>query len=449
MRLLAGFTAALILASYVSTYLLLSQQTDDRFTAKKYGWLGAQSGILVLRFVLWGYRPAIIPERKLTLFYMVMGSVVEPLQLSSISASHEDSRVNNATGNSSSIADKNHSPASDRHLTNPLIRYAAAVARSKRLNDNPDAYIEDLKCTPPNLDECSPHKIDYSRGLDRLANNDRISCDIIRSVLRDLDNKGSLRSRTMLSDTTPTNSSPTPNSHGIIEVIRIPWDFVEELYAAQGVILSNTPWEYGMIYLGAMFKAGEFHRFITMSRKPKAPSSRRSLKSTVDPDKFEFVYAKVTYEVSDTEPVAQKSPKRSKSLPHVVESPHRDPSKPESDEQFIDSVRTAWEERERNGPESVEFHAQYLTTRGLVRTSKTEPDLKSALQFARETIKKAQLNINRPAAHANCTSHCAIHHFDVDYDLAEPEEDVFTPKTKGAALVWSLSRTPKPKDVEP
>ncbi|KAJ7796333.1 hypothetical protein B0H14DRAFT_2295293, partial [Mycena olivaceomarginata] len=50
----------------------------------------------------------------------------------------------------------------------------------------------------------------------------------------------------------------------LIEVIRLPWSFVEELYLGQGIILGNSPWALGGMYLGAVICDGTFLGLTTL-----------------------------------------------------------------------------------------------------------------------------------------------------------------------------------------
>ncbi|KZP34198.1 hypothetical protein FIBSPDRAFT_809245 [Athelia psychrophila] len=63
-------------------------------------------------------------------------------------------------------------------------------------------------------------------------------------------------------------------SAGEIKAVRLPWSWVEEIYAAQGLILGNNPWALGGLYLAAIVQDGKFRGLSTVH--PRGASAAHS-----------------------------------------------------------------------------------------------------------------------------------------------------------------------------
>ncbi|KAH8823813.1 hypothetical protein DL96DRAFT_1532163 [Flagelloscypha sp. PMI_526] len=214
MRLLCGLNSVVILGAYICSYVCLS------YTPLKYQyvWLAVQTAILLGRYVLWAKRPLLFPHRPRCLIYAVSSSIVEPLPVEI----------------SNDPLDNDAFPT----LSQEVIDFAVASAGSKVLNK-------------------------------QIEGNWRVQ----RSSLLDLANAAPSDLVDTRHVTTLREHFPPTNDETLF-VHRLPWSFVEEVYAAQGLILGLNPWALGGLYLGAVLA------------KPKIGSSSKLAETPPKPIRF-------------------------------------------------------------------------------------------------------------------------------------------------------------------
>ncbi|KAH8826550.1 hypothetical protein DL96DRAFT_1608262 [Flagelloscypha sp. PMI_526] len=213
MRLLCGFNTLVILGAYICSYVCLSTAP----VTYQYAWLAVQAAILLGRYVLWARRPLLFPHRPHCLLYAVSSSIAEPLPVDIPKES----------------LDRDAFPT----LSREVIDFAVASAGSKVLNKRIEGNWRVQRPSLLDLANAAPSDLVDTRHL------------------------------TTLKDHFP------PTKDSTLFVHRLPWSFVEEVYAAQGLILGLNPWALGGLYLGAVLA------------KPKIPSSK-SAKIATRPARF-------------------------------------------------------------------------------------------------------------------------------------------------------------------
>lgn len=171
-------------------------------SSSAYLWLLIQVAILIFRFGLWAARPIFRVERSPTVVFLVTGAITTTL---------------------SSTFPTSPSPLKLPHL---VVRFAIASAGSKIQNNNEIVT-----------------KIHYP-ALIRLAG--KAPADILSAPY--------------------FNFSRVNSDIANFKVVRLPWSFIEELYAAQGLILprASNPWSLGGLCLGAVFERDDFAGLTTM-----------------------------------------------------------------------------------------------------------------------------------------------------------------------------------------
>lgn len=195
-RLLCTLNSSIILAAYLFNYICLGTASSQR----EYLWLGSQTLILACRYVLWAKRLVLFPQHPPCLLYIAAGSLSTPLSV--------DPPPNRLP------------PSAEPKLQLSVINFAVTSAYSKVTNQG----IPSIRLRP--------------EFLVKLANT--IPLDIISSeyVL-------------LAGFFSATNAIK-------ITIVRLSWNFVEEVYAAQGVILGHNPWALGGLYLGAVLLDDKF-----------------------------------------------------------------------------------------------------------------------------------------------------------------------------------------------
>lgn len=200
-RLLAALAACASVTAYILNYLELGRVKPWR----AYVWLGLQSAILALRFILWAIRPRVLVNRSKSVLFFVTGSLFPPLEA--------EAKTSSCT------------------LSRDIVRYAVASASSKILNAG--GGVGNIR-------------------LDALDHLSHIApADILLADYCDFDE--------------------LVKEGGETKAIRLPWSWMEEIYAAQGLILGNNPWALGGLYLAAV-----------VHRTPKSPWQFKGL-TTVHP----------------------------------------------------------------------------------------------------------------------------------------------------------------------
>ena len=340
-RLLATLAACTNVATYIFNYLELGRVEAWR----AYVWLGVQSAILALRFILWAVQPRLLANRSKTVLFFVTGSLFTPLEA--------DAKTSSCT------------------LNRDVVHYAVASARSKILN---------LGGVVGNI------------SLDALDHLSSIApADILLAQYRNL--------------------NELVKEGGEMKAIRLPWSWMEEIYAAQGVILGRNPWALGGLYLAAVvqrtttespwqFKglttvhpsgadADRTHGEDTLSRLVKSEDTamRNIMGITVD-----------NYGIRDSlvmgDIVQMEMP-----LNHNLMDWHNE---------FRDNVRDCRLMAVSNGPTHLELHARNFGEGelGTRRVSKTVPTIEDMLELGSKIREK-----ERRKDHSNCKEFCTIFGF--------------------------------------
>ncbi|KAJ7192642.1 hypothetical protein GGX14DRAFT_406170 [Mycena pura] len=202
-RLLCAINAGTILGAYLLNYILLGSASS----ARQYLWLGAQVFILAGRYILWARRPVWFSQRPPCLFYIVCGSLGPQL--------------------SPECHDRIPTSTKSPTLSQEVVEFACASTCSKQSNRA------------------------FAPG--RVKRN--ILLKLVNVAPTDI----------IYAEYTAVGSHFAPAPKGsVIEILRLPWAFVEELYIAQGVILGSNPWALGGLYLGVVLQDGQFMGLTTL-----------------------------------------------------------------------------------------------------------------------------------------------------------------------------------------
>lgn len=308
---------------------------------RAYIWLGVQIAILFLRYCLWATRPQLLHQRQECVLYFTVGSLVDPIDLD-----HPD-KDSGAT------------------LSRDVVHFAVASAGSKVLNDGGDV----LKLNLDVLDLLS-----HSAPRDILLAN---YCDLDQLV--------------------------NPEKERVIRAIRLPWSVMEELYAAQGLILGKNPWALGGLYLSAVFDISPkgTHTFLGLTtihprrNKTNEALSQDGLSRLAPPDVVGFTYecygitgslvdGTVSLKVGDVNGYADWHTK------------------------FRENVATCRSSAVSNGPGHCEVHVRYLgeESRKGKRMTRIDPSMRDVFTSARDIV-----NHEKEKDHSVCQNDCIIFGF--------------------------------------
>ncbi|KAJ7192644.1 hypothetical protein GGX14DRAFT_406172 [Mycena pura] len=317
-RLLCAINAGTILGAYLLNYILLGSASS----ARQYLWLGAQVSILAGRYILWARRPVWFPQRPPCLFYIVCGSLGPQL--------------------SPECHDRIHTSTKSPTLNQEVVEFACASTCSKQSNRA------------------------FAPG--RVKRN--ILLKLVNVVPTDI----------IYAEYTAVGSHFAPAPKGsVIEILRLPWAFVEELYIAQGVILGSNPWALGGLYLGVVLQDGQFmglttlHPFaahVGVCTKPKCTAAHnRYQKHTITMDGY-LVSGDVHGEV--LHPF------------HKVE-----PSLVDWHRKFRSNVDECRQSAKSNGPSHIEIRASSFgpVSRLRVEINRTQPGMD--LKFIEAAVENA------------------------------------------------------------
>ncbi|KZT27886.1 hypothetical protein NEOLEDRAFT_67503 [Neolentinus lepideus HHB14362 ss-1] len=347
-RVLSAITTAVTLVAYVTNYLLLGAAGRWR----SYTWLGSQVVVLVVRYVLWAYRPHVLGIRRPTMLYAVCGSLAPAMP---VKVDYDDEPP--------------------QYLPKEIVYFAVASAKSKLLN---------------------------SHGVERhikLANLDVLSEVAPRDLLQPACRRGFCSMDEIL-----------PEVRRRLQIVKLPWSVVEELYAAQGLILGANPWVLGGISLAAVVdpfakgeqQAGNFLGLTTIhSCKPTNMDGvyefdRQTAGAAAIGDIVGITYD--NYGVTGT--IELGSVARKLLRPHHLVDSH---------DKFRENVATCRETARANGPAHCEVHAQEYgdgTSPVVEHNLKTEPSLEDALRYGRDVIYHTLRK-----DHLQCTEVCKIFGF--------------------------------------
>ncbi|TFK51784.1 hypothetical protein OE88DRAFT_1468348 [Heliocybe sulcata] len=347
-RALSGMATAITLVAYITNYLLLGAAN----TWRSYAWLGSQIGILVVRYVLWAFRPRILGMRRPTLLYAVCGSLAPAIPVK--------------------IDFDNWPP---QCLPRDIVYFAVASAKSKLLN---------------------------SHGVERhikLANLDVLS----EVAPRDLLQPACRRVFCELDEI-------SPEVRERLRIVKLPWSVVEEIYAAQGLILGANPWVLGGISLAAV--VDPFAKDEKQGDSFLGLTTVHSCKPTAIDGVFEFDRQKagaaavgdivgITYDNYGITGTIELG-----CLAHKLPRPHQ---LLDSHIKFRENVATCRETARENGPSHCEVHSQEYgdgVTPIVEHNMKTESSLADALQYGRDVIYHTVRK-----DHSHCTDVCKVFGF--------------------------------------
>jgi len=190
---------------------------------------------------------------------------------------------------------------------------------------------------------------------------------------------------------------------GEFKAIRLPWSWVEEIYAAQGVILGYNPWALGGLYLAAIVQDNTFQGLTTI-HPIEAGANRahgedtRAIYSQKDPSLKDIVGITANnYGISGSLVIGVIGNKMLKD--HDLMDWHAE---------FRENVHDCRSSAVSNGPPHYELHMRNFGagTLGAKSASKTAPDIDSVLgQALRIGLKEKEKD------HAQCSEFCTIFGF--------------------------------------
>lgn len=306
---------------------------------RAYVWLGVQVFILILRYCLWATRPGFLSQRDRCVLFFITGSLVPAINPMDPDVTH------------------------DLKITRDVVHFAVASAGSKVLNGG--GTVSRLNLT----------------ALDLLA--DSAPRDILRARYCNFDELySSKETRTF-------------------RVIRLPWSVMEEMYAAQGVILGKNPWALGGLYLGAVFEVHPqsftFEGLTTIHpRTTKGGNTTVSLESKEPANIVGATFDNfgMTGTLSDGIIVGKLMANEGFEEWHT---------------KFRENVATCRASAVSNGPSHCEVHVRYhgQGETGKKRMARMDASIKDVLAFGREVVSKEQ-----DKDHSRCNNFCAIFGFD-------------------------------------
>jgi hypothetical protein len=308
---------------------------------RAYVWLGVQVAILFLRYCLWATKPQLLHQREQCVLYFTAGSLVDP-----IDPDHPDKDLG-AT------------------LSRDVVHFAVASAGSKVLNDG--GHVLNLNIDVLNLlSDSAPRDILLANycNLDQLLNSEK---------------------------------------ERVIRAIRLPWSFMEELYAAQGLILGKNPWALGGLYLSAVFDISPIgtHTFLGLTtvhprrNKTNEALSQDGLSPGAPPNVVGFTYEcyGITGSLVDGTVSMKAGGVNGYADWHT---------------KFRENVATCRSSAVSNGPGHCEVHVRYLgeESRKGSRMTRVDPSMKDVLTSARDIV-----NHEKEKDHSVCQNDCKIFGF--------------------------------------
>ncbi|KAJ7791753.1 hypothetical protein B0H14DRAFT_2624672 [Mycena olivaceomarginata] len=318
LRILCSLNAIAILAAYLSNYIVLGAASGVR----QYIWLGVEVFILTARYILWSLRPVWFPPPP----------TVSPLYSLRLRGDPNSAPMHRANFR-------------DSHpLIDPVVlEFAVASTCSKQSN---------LGFPPYNKVE--------------------------RPILFKL--AGVAPADIILAEYTLVGSHYVPAAGALIEVIRLPWSFVEELYLGQGIILGNNPWALGGMYLGAVICDGTFLGLTTLHPFAAHIAQCNLKKCIAEHDQYhQHTVTMDGYLVSHDH------------YGHVLRPFHRvDDVLLDWHQKFRDNVEKCRRSAKANGPSHIEIRASSFAPVLRLRTNITRTQETMDLAFVKSTVKHAQ-----------------------------------------------------------
>ncbi|EIN12869.1 hypothetical protein PUNSTDRAFT_60596 [Punctularia strigosozonata HHB-11173 SS5] len=365
-RATALLTTAAIVAFYILNYLVLGSST----TQQSYTWLGIQVFLLAARYVLWSYRGRIVSRHLPSVLFLVAGSLVDPLPLAGINQ-YEPSPMPSP----SSVQSLSFPSPSPRLLSRDVVHFATASARSKIFN---------VGASTTRLRLSALDKLSAVAPADLIA---APYCEM-RDCIQRVRSPGSLRA------------------------IRLPWSFVEEVYAAQGLVLGSNPWALGGLYLAAVVSEDRFWGLTTVHPRAHADGAHG-----------EDSYKSQTARPPQAEPSrsasgsAEEGVTRCGCVIDSLEDGGTTGDFAEVDEVFERWHRKFWDKVSRcrrsareNGPTHCEVHVYQMGSGdaniGRKHMTRTEETLAEGLQVVHDIVQREGRK-----DHSRCSRHCTIHGF--------------------------------------
>jgi hypothetical protein len=363
--IMALLTSITIVGFYVLNYLLLGSTSAEQ----SYIWLGLQVFILAVRYFLWAYRGQLVRHRLPSILFLVTGSLVDPLGAEA-TTNYEQIQVPSSPWVDGPVQ---YVPVPKRTLAKDVVHFAVASAKSK---------IFGVGASTARL------KLSALSQLSEVAPADFISAPYcnVRECVEDMDILSSLR------------------------VVRLPWSFVEEAYAAQGIILGNNPWALGGLYLAAVVSTNRFWGLTTVHPRTHADGAHGE-------DTF-VQAARMRSGISRTASrPAEEGVTRCGYVIDSLEDGQVTGEMEAVDETFArwhgkfrDNVRRCRQSATENGPTHCEIHAYQMGSGeaniGRKHMTRTEETLAEAVEIVREIVTREQNKV-----HTRCRSHCTIYGF--------------------------------------
>jgi hypothetical protein len=190
---------------------------------------------------------------------------------------------------------------------------------------------------------------------------------------------------------------------GEIKAIRLPWSWVEEMYAAQGVILGRNPWTLGGLYLAAIVQDNTFQGLTTI-HPIDAGADRAHGEDTLS------IYSQKDPSLKDIVGITANNYGISGSLVIGVigNKMQKDHDLMDWHAEFRENVHDCRSSAVSNGPPHHELHMRNFGA-GMLGTksaSKTVPDIDGVLeQGLRIGLKEKEKD------HAQCSEFCTIFGF--------------------------------------
>ena len=346
-RSLAALATAMILLYYCFNYILLGAVDGWR----SYTWLGVQIAILLSRYVLWSLKPRFVSHRGLSLLFIAMGSIGPMLFADDDAPTSADIQ-----------------PVGDRPLSREIVHFAFASATSKLLNAGGTRnYL-------------------HFEPLDRLS--DVAQSDILRAAYCDV---------SLIPPVTAKDDDPAG-----LRIVRLPWSFMEELYAAQGLILGNNPWALGGLYLAAVVRGKDFFGLTTVA--PVGAGTQAAIDQHHGLEVTKLPPGTVGMTATGTCVNSLWDGQVLGHFPHAVSMQFAG-----WHARFRKNVEDCRAAAMPNGPSYCELHVQNFGdgVTGRKHSARTESTLADALKFISTAIEH-----EKTKNHSRCREHCPIVTFD-------------------------------------
>ena len=342
-RALAALASVGVLAYYILNYVTLSSST----TLQSYVWLGLEIVVMSVRFVLWSSpRPFFDhSQRQMTVLYILAGSLSTALPASGDTRGRHSQR---------------------KTLTLPIVNTAVALAGSLLNNVHGSTSMLRQPSLKLLADAGTPADILHAHYVD-IANMYREAPDL--------------------------------------QLVRLPWSFMEQLYTLEGLILGKNPWSYGGLYLAACLVNGRFQGLTTVFALSKPEVAARFLATVRREDKSPVPVLPpgvramgITQELCIVDNLVSGS-----ILGTATAIEGEDYERWHV--QFRKNVAECRAAAVSNGPEDVEVHTRHAApaSMGSKHVVRTENSLKDALAFVQTVI-----DAEKAKEHRHCKGYCVI-----------------------------------------